>query len=206
MLSKKRFSPHTLPSLACVAAPVFMREVELAGVRHIGLPAIAEEARSQAIVDRINNLPFAHAENWHKLDFTFGPIHKWLKNWEATGEFDVVDDMPIIRPNRRENVVFPLVDALRAIGETYELIAQDLCLPDHSAPVMHLAQLISDGVMVDQHDTQAARESLGWMREVTKQITPNQYSEYAVVIQTRAEFAARARLQDVPAAIDNGCI
>lgn len=195
MLSKKRFSTNTLPSLACAAAPLFMEEAEKKSRRHIGLSAVAEQAYSKAILDRINNLPFAHAENWHKLDVTFGPIHKWLNNWEATGELDVVDDMPIIRPDRRENVVFPLADALRAIGETYELIAQDLRVPDHSAPLMHLAQLISDNEMVDQHDTQAARESLGWMRDLTKQITPNQYSEYAVVIQTRAEFAARARLQ-----------
>lgn len=174
-----------------------MYQQEVMTVRQPVMDGLLMEAYAQLHIDRINSLPFGHPENWHKLDNTFSPIHKWLAKWEATGEIDVIDDIAIFQPDKNVAEVYPLADALLYMCEIYELVAQDLNITDQTGNLRELAQLIADGSMVCQDDTDKARKTLAWMRDVSKKITPNQYSDYAVAIQTRALLAAAGQLQKV---------
>jgi len=161
--------------------------------------ALQHEARNLEI-DRINSTPLGDPLNQKRLDHTFEPIEKWLAEFEATGEYNVIDDpaaphrdLAVFQPDG-EQEQYPIIESFNAVCATYMLIAEDR---EHDpAPIdglRKLANKIKYDMPMHVRDLQAARASIAWMREVSKPITPAEFSEYTKEIQRRAALAKHAK-------------
>lgn len=160
---------------------------------------ISEALRVDAFnreADRLNELPLGHADNAAKIDKTFGPIERWMRNMEETGHITRANDtgLAIFKPERDSPEWYPVAEAFLAMCDTYELIAIDAGVEDKTAGIRVLAHKINTFELVDKFDLAAAKETILWMRNITKPLTPKQFSDYTIAIQIRATMAENAIL------------
>ena len=145
-----------------------------------------------AKVDRLGQLKLGHEENAHKLDLTFSPLEQWLDTVEKTAEIDVLSNgLAIFQPDPKSGDYYPVAEALEGVCETYQLIAIDQKIPDQTSGLMQLAKKIGVGMMLFASDMSCARETIKWMRAIAAEMTPNQFSNYSLTVQIRAEFCGK---------------
>lgn len=180
--------PTPQPQLMVVAAlPAMTHEEKLVALRK----HLIEEAAYQKEYDeiqRLNNLPLGHPDNAHKLDQVFSPIERWLDNLDKTSEYDVLDRVAVIKPDWSENEFYPLHEAFHAVCDTYELIANEKGIEDRSSPLRKVGNKIHYNSPIMASEIHAARATLSWMKVITEPLTPVEFSDFSVVIQTRAAF------------------
>lgn len=204
-LKRERVTGPKRP-LMCLAKPAPMPPEEVARELAAALRAAAIDALEQARIDRQNNLPFSDAENVHKIARTFGPIEAWLNTLQATGDMEVLSNgLAVMQPDPDEPELFPVVESFRAVCDTYELIASSLHLVDGGDGLRKLANKIEVDMPLFQADLDAARSSISWMKEASRSMTPHQFSDYSVAIQTRATLAAIAAQVRTATARNGNC-
>ena len=150
--------------------------------------AIAEEEKA-ARIERLNHLPIGHPDNIHKLALTFDPIDQWLDSQIETGLSDSLTDGTVIFKPREEEEWYPIAESFFAVCDTYELIAKERGIQDDGVGLRKLANKVHYGMPLEGVDIRAAKASIEWMKEVTKPMTPLQFSEFTVAIQVRATLA-----------------
>lgn len=177
---------YTGPALMVLANPPGKSDAQ---VMHELSEALKIEAFNRN-ADRLNTLPLGHPDNVEKIGKTFGPIERWMRTMQKTGDIDVMEDsgLAVFQPEPGEDW-YPIVESFLAMCDTYELIALEQGIEDGTSGIRALARKINASELVDQHDIAAARQAVEWMKEVTKPLTPSQFSDYTGAIQTRATMA-----------------
>lgn len=170
--------------LMVLAKPARKTVAELVDEINQGLAIEAENE----IIDWKNNLPLGHSQNLCRLAQTFDPIEAWMDEMARTGDTEYFGDTAVFKPSEGAEY-YPVVDSFMAVCDTYELIARDRKVPDGSGPLRQLAKMIEYAMPISQRELDAAKGAIEWMKEVTKPLTPMQFSEFSVAIQIRATMA-----------------
>jgi len=134
---------------------------------------------------KLNDEPFSHPDNQHKIDKTFKPMFHWLDEQERTGESDAMPDGTVILQPEGETEWYPVADAFRSVADTYELVAKDQGVEFDGEGLRKLANMIDYGMPLTQREVDAARKSLAWMKSVTLLLTPTEFSNFTTAIMTR---------------------
>lgn len=152
----------------------------------------ASDKKAMAEVDRLNNTRLGHPDHKDRLMLAFNPILNWLNQVERTWDMDVTDKGVAIlyAPDHPSSEKwFQLDSAFIAVADTYELIAIDKSMEDRSAGLRQVGNKVAAGMMLFQSDIDMARQSIDWMIEVAKELSPLQITDYTSIIATRALIA-----------------
>ncbi|WP_157407082.1 hypothetical protein [Janthinobacterium sp. CG3] len=188
-MKRERHDPHGR-SAADLFAGVSQARADANLCRQFNLLGEALQLeQAQQRIDRINNLPMGHPENAHKFGITFGPIQAWMDAMESSGEIDRLQGMAVMSLEDDPELLIPVVGSFLSMCDIYELIAADAGVPDETAGLRRLAKMIDVHMPVFRRDLEAARATTEWMAGITRTLTPQQFSDFSVAVQIRAELA-----------------
>jgi hypothetical protein len=140
-----------------------------------------------------SDLTFAHPTNYKKLDQVFGKIEGILRRMEEEGETECLPDGTPIFFDEGENAYFPIVGSLYSMCDVYDILAQTHGWPAQPPGLRQLGKKFEYGMVMAQHDTDAARKTMEWMRECMLTITPRDFSASSAIIVARDELMAERR-------------
>jgi hypothetical protein len=152
--------------------------------------AMAKAQRQLAHDVKRNTLPFSHPFNAFAMDQVFGPVEAIVYGIAETGEVHTHQGDPVFF-HEQEGVWFPIAPTLRDMCTTFEIAAANLGVEPKIEGVQQLIKKLHYGMPLEKKDTDAALESLRWMREFTLPLTPAQMSSFLRSTQIKAELAAR---------------
>lgn len=136
-----------------------------------------------------NLKPMSHPLNAHRLDMVFGPVEVLLTEMERTGTNDAMPDGTVVfRPPGDDGCWYPLASSLRAVCDTYELVAEHYGQPAGVDSLRRLAKKIEVDMPLMAMDIHGARMNILWMREISTGMTPDEFSGFIVAVQVRNEM------------------
>lgn len=141
-----------------------------------------------------NDQNFTSQTNNPKLDLVFGIVEGILTNMEQTGETETLPDGTPIFFNEREQSYFPIVGSLNSLCDTFEILAKTHGWTEQPPGLRQLSKKFEYGMVMAQHDTDAARKTIAWMRESMLGITPNDFTQAAAVINRRDELVFKDQM------------
>ena len=145
-----------------------------------------EQKRLQAEAALID-VPFADPRHIGKIARVFAPVDKALESFED-GVIACMEDGTPLMWVTEEGTWFPAVDCLRSIIETYAKLGHVHGWNNHNAGLTHLTNLLEAGKPIHQHDVDAARKTVEWMKYCTLTVTPRQFTAEAVEVQIASEL------------------
>lgn len=152
--------------------------------------AMAKAQREMAHDIKRNTLPFSHPFNQFAMDKVFGPVEAIIREIEASGEVYENQGDPVFF-HEADGVWYPIVPTLTQMCTTFEIAAQNLGVEPQTEGVHRLLKKLQYSMPMMKRDTDAALESVRWMRETTLPLTPAQMSSFLRSTQIKAEFDAR---------------
>lgn len=138
-------------------------------------------------IEQLNEAPFSHPENLHKLEATFGPMERWLDQQVATGESDCWEDGTVVLRPAGDTHYYPVGDAFVSAADTYSLVAENQRIPDLGNGLRDLGVKINSEILFDLEDVRAAKTSLEWMRSVTMSLSPRTLHPFTQIISSGKE-------------------
>lgn len=171
---------------AAIAAPSMLPPALQALAVHRDLEFYAQVAA--------NDLTFRHPTNAKKLDLVFGIVEGILTTMETEGETECMPDGTPIFFHPAENCYFPIVGSLNSMCDTYDILAKTHGFPAQPPGLRQLSKKFEFGMVMAQHDTDAARKTIQWMRDCMLDITPLQFTAASAVIAGRDAVMAERRV------------
>lgn len=142
-----------------------------------------------------NDQTFTVPANNKKLDIVFGIIERILTDMEQTGEVETMPDGTPIYFNEADQCYYPIAGSFHSICDTFDMLAETHRWTPQPPGLRDLAKKFDYGMVMAQHDTDAARVTIAWMRECMLTITPNQFTQASMVINQRDELVHQHRMQ-----------
>jgi hypothetical protein len=148
---------------------------------------MAKMQREHAHNVRRNTLPFSHPFNSFAMDQVFGPVEAIIHGIAETGEVHTHQGDPVFF-HEKEGIWFPIAPTLRDMCTTFEIAGRSLGVEPQIQGVQQLIKKLHYGMPLEKRDTDAALESLRWMREFTLPLTPAQMSGFLRSTQIKVEL------------------
>jgi hypothetical protein len=150
-------------------------------------------------IHKRNDLPMGHPVNQHKIDGTFVPFERWLKEQEDTGTMLVDDEgRPVIR-DPDDEVFVHVAPQLMNMAHVFDMLVKIYTFDKQPPGVRALAMKLIHDLPLDQSDVDDARTAFNWMRKTVAKVTPSQWSDTIELVERLDKKEAEAVRAHEPA-------